>query len=142
MAQTATATKFITTTKERLDLLPISHGQLIFVRDARKIYHDYNGERIEYSQIFFLKDENTRLQLSTPLEFFYFVRETKVLWVYSIAEGWVALTTPPRENIVFTDSQNLPAKGEENTLYTTDYSIYRWNGSGYVDLGSPYWEEF
>ena len=142
MAQTTMATKFITTVEERLNLLPISNGQLIFVRDSRKICHDYNGERIEYSQIFYLKDENARLQLTNPLEIFYFVKETKVLWVYTKAEGWTALTTSPKENVVFIDFENLPEVGELNTLYTTELSIYKWNGSGYVELGKSYWEEF
>lgn len=142
MAQVTMATKFITTVEERLDLLPISNGQLIFVRDSHKIYHDYNGERIEYSQILFLKDDNARLQLTSPIEMFYFIRETKVLWAYTKEDGWISLTNSPKESIVFIDYENLPIQGELNTLYTTERSLYRWNGSEYIDLNQLYWEEF
>lgn len=142
MAQNSMATKFITTVEERLNLLPISHGQLIFVRDNRKIYHDYNGERIEYSSVLFLKDDNARLQLTSPIEMFYFVRESKVLWTYTKEDGWVNLTSSPKESVVFVDYANLPEFGELNTLYTTETSIYRWNGSEYIDLSKTYWEEF
>lgn len=134
-----TATKFITTTQDRLELLPISDGQLIFVRDSRKICHDYNGERIEYGQIIVLADENHRLSIAKPFNTFYFVLDTHILWRYQETE-WIPLTTPPKENVVFIGE--LPEKGEQNVLYAVGSDIFTWNGTEYVKMGALLWEEF
>jgi hypothetical protein len=136
-----TATKFITTTQDRLDLLPISNGQLIFVRDSRKICHDYNNERIEYGQIIVLTDENHRLSIAKPFNTFYFVLDTRVLWRYQDTE-WIPLTTPPKESVIFVGANALPEKGEQNVLYATANDLYTWNGTEYVKMGALLWEEF
>ena len=134
-----TATKFITTTQDRLDLLPISNGQLIFVRDSRKICHDYNNERIEYGQIIVLTDESHRLSIAKPFNTFYFVLDTRVLWRYQDTE-WIPLTTPPKESVIF--AGELPEKGEQNVLYAVGSDIFTWNGAEYVKMGALLWEEF
>ena len=136
-----TATKFITTTQDRLELLPISDGQLIFVRDSRKICHDYNGERIEYGQIIVLTDENHRLSIAKPFNTFYFVLDTRVLWRYQDS-AWLPLTTSAKESMVFIGDGELPEQGEKNVLYATGDNLYTWNGTDYVKMGALLWEEF
>lgn len=135
------ATKFITTTQDRLEALPISNGQLIFVRDSRKICHDYNDERIEYGQIIVLTDENHRLSIAKPFNTFYFVLDTRVLWRYQDTE-WLPLTTSAKENMVFVGDGELPEQGEKNVLYATSNDLYTWNGTEYVKMGALLWEEF
>lgn len=136
-----TATKFITTTQDRLELLPISDGQLIFVRDSRKVCHDYNGERIEYGQIIVLTDENHRLSIAKPFNTFYFVLDTRVLWRYQDS-AWLPLTTSAKESMIFVGDSELPEQGEKNVLYATSDNLFTWNGTEYVKMGALLWEEF
>ena len=134
------ATRFITTTEARLDLLPISNGQLIFVRDSRRMCHDYDGERIEYGQIIVLNDENHRLSIAEPFNTFYFVLDTRVLWRYQ--NEWIPLTTSAKESVIFVGDGELPEVGTAGTLYATTTDLYTWNGSSYTKMGTLYWEEF
>ena len=135
-----TATKFITTTEDRLPLLPISNGQLIFVRDSRKICLDYQDERTEYGQIIVLTDESHRLSIVKPFNTFYFVLDTHVLWRYE--NEWIALTTSAKESIIFVGEDGLPEKGMAGVIYATSTQLYIWNGEGYTQMGALLWEEF
>ena len=135
--------KFCTTNSSMLDSMPISKAQLIFVQDTRQIYLDSATERIEYGQIIVLHSEGQRLLIASPLPTFYFVLETNVLWRYN--QGWVQLTTPPKESIVFLNNKaELPATGQDNVLYITDFEMYRWDSQNqeYVDLTASTWENF
>ena len=136
-----TATKFITTTEERLGLLPISNGQLIFVRDSRKICLDYQDSRVEYGQIIVLTDENHRLSIARPFDTFYFVLDTRVLWRYEKGE-WIPLTTSAKESVIFVGDGELPPKGTVGVLYATTTDLFTWNGEGYTKMGTLVWEEF
>ena len=136
-----TATKFITTTEDRLNLLPISNGQLIFVRDSRKICLDYQDARVEYGQIIVLTDENHRLSIAQPFNTFYFVLDTRVLWRCEEGE-WIPLTTSAKESVVFVGNGELPEKGTAGVLYATSTDLYTWNGEGYTKMGTLLWEEF
>lgn len=135
-----TATKFVTTTEARLGLLPISNGQLIFVRDSRRMCHDYGGERIEYGQIIVLNDENHRLTLENPFNTFYFVLDTRVLWRYE--NEWIPLTTSAKESVIFVGGEELPEQGNVGVLYATTSNLYTWNGESYTKMGELLWEEF
>lgn len=136
-----TATKFITTTEDRLNLLPISNGQLIFVRDSRKICLDYQDARVEYGQIIVLTDENHRLSIAQPFNTFYFVLDTRVLWRCEEGE-WIPLTTSAKESVIFVGNGELPEKGTAGVLYATSTDLYTWNGEGYTKMGTLLWEEF
>lgn len=132
--------KFCTTRSELLNNIPIQKGQLIFVQDTRQIFLDSDTERIEYGQIIVLVNEVQRLSIR-PLSAFYFVLETNILWRYN--GGWVQLTTPPRECVMFLNNKaELPATGQNNLLYITDTAIYRWMNGEYVDLSGSSWETF
>jgi hypothetical protein len=136
-----TATKFITTTEDRLNLLPISNGQLIFVRDSRKICLDYQDNRVEYGQIIVLTDDKHRLSIEQPFNTFYFVLQESILWRYENFQ-WIQITTPPKENLVFVGEDPLPIKGKEGVLYATSTDLYTWNGMKYTKMGTLEWEEF
>lgn len=138
---TTTATKFITTIENRLNLLPISNGQLIFVRDSRKICLDYQGERHEYGQIIILADENHRLSIAQPFNTFYFVLDTHVLWRFENKE-WIQITTSAKDSVIFVGNEELPTSGQVGVLYATATDLFTWNGESYTKMGSLFWEEF
>lgn len=130
--------KYYTVPHDKVSQLPIIDGQLIFVRDAREIFLDVNGERTSYSQIMVLIDEDHRKSLK-PVTGFYFVSSTSVLWRYENNQ-WIPLTTTPREKIVFTDE--LPQIGVEETLYIQGTAMYRFNEGNYSELGVQNWGTF
>ena len=138
-----TPMKFISTVDSRLPQLPIKEGQLIFVGDTRKICLDLDGVRTEYSQIIPLQTEQDRINYIKPINGFYFVHETKVLW--NCENGvWFSLSTPPQEIIVFVENfEKLPQTGQKKVLYIVEElgTEYIWTESGYSKIGDPVWEE-
>lgn len=129
------AIKFIATTQAKLEALPIVTGQLIFATDERAIYLD-TDVRTVFKQIMMLPTEQFRKDMISPVEGFYFVNETKVLWQYETDE-WFQLTNSPKENIIFAEKDEFPEVGTEGILYVTNDSIYRWNNDThqYTKLG-------
>lgn len=71
--------KFIYTTSNRLNELPIENGQIIFAVDVRTIYMDFRDKRTSFSTIFVFETEEDRLAMENPAEGFYFVEETTVV---------------------------------------------------------------
>lgn len=121
------------TVGSKLSDLPIKDGQLIFVQDKHKIALDFGGKRVFYNKIEELATENARTSLLAPVAgLFYFVVETAVFWTYR--DGWVQLTTPPREVVFF--GTELPALGTANILYvdheSKQISIWDDNIKAYV----------
>lgn len=136
--------KFIATTQAKVDSIPVAAGQLIFSTDERIIYLD-TTERTTFQSIITVPTEQFRQELTSPVEAFYFVNDTKILWQYEQSE-WYQLTNSPKENVVFTDEDSLPSEGEDEILYVTDTNIYRWNVTAqeYTKLGggnSAIWQE-
>lgn len=41
--------------------------------------------------------------------------------------------------LFFNDDANLPDQGQEEILYVTDNSIYKWNGTEYTSIGASEW---
>lgn len=114
------------TVGSRLSDLIIKDGQLIFVRDKHKIALDFGGKRTFYNQIEELATDGARTSMLAPVAgLFYFVIETAVLWTYQ--NGWVQITTPPREVVFF--GTELPELGVNKTLYvdTLRKEISVWN---------------
>lgn len=103
----------IATNSPRVRQLPIKNGQLIFVQNLGRIAFDYNGKRVFYNQIVELETEAERVALEEPLDGFYFVIGSGILWQYK--SGWNQITERP-ENIVHIDVV-LPQLGQEKTLY-------------------------
>lgn len=102
------------TVGSKLPDLVIKDGQLIFVQDKHKIALDFGGKRTFYNQIEELATEGARMSMLAPVAgLFYFVIETAVLWTYR--NGWVQLTTPPKEILFF--GAELPELGVAKTLY-------------------------
>lgn len=70
--------KFIATTSDKIDNIPVVSGQLIFSRDDRVIYLD-TDVRTSFQQIITLIDDDQRLAIQFPLQGYYFVKSTKIL---------------------------------------------------------------
>lgn len=122
----------IVTTSDRLSDLVIKSGQLIFVKDKNRIALDFKDERKFYNQITELDAEYERTSLSSPLNGYYFVIETAVLWYYK--DGWTQITTKP-DDIVFIGTE-LPELGQEKTLYVNkakkEIAVYDTDTNGYL----------
>ena len=89
-----TILKPISTVDSKLPSIPLKDGQLIFVYDKKKIALDIHGTRTVYEQIQTLEKEEHRLELLAPIDSFYFVIETSILWRY-INGKWKQITSPP-----------------------------------------------
>ena len=71
----------IGTVANRLQNLPIRDGQVIFVKDKKKIALDLNGKRTFYNEIVTFNEDQERLDLLAPINgCFYFVIKTAILW--------------------------------------------------------------
>lgn len=64
----------IGTVANRLQNLPIRDGQVIFVKDKKKVALDLNGKRTFYNEIVTFNEDQERLDLLAPINgCFYFV---------------------------------------------------------------------
>lgn len=106
----------VATTSNRVRELPISNGQLIFIKDVQRIAFDFNDERVFYNQLTTLSSEYERLLLDNPLSGYYFCIETAVLWYYG--SEWIQMTNQPNEDTIVFIGVELPELGKKNILYT------------------------
>jgi hypothetical protein len=77
--------KFNTTVESKANSttqIPIRDGQFLIVTDTKKLMYDYGGARITLGDIIELDTEAQRAALVTPLNKFYFVKDTGALWRY------------------------------------------------------------
>lgn len=118
MADTNATNSFlqlVVTTSQRIRDLVVKDGQFIFLRDIGRLAFDYKGQRVFYNQIVQLDTEAERLALEDPLDGYYFVIDTAMLWRYK--DGWIQITDKPQE-IVFIGTENdLPTLGQANKIY-------------------------
>jgi hypothetical protein len=105
--------KVIATSSSRIRDLVIKSGQLIFLQDKGRIAFDFNGKRIFYNQIVDVETEIERLSLTNPIEGYYFVLDSGILYKYK--NGWIQITEKP-ESFMCVDIE-LPQLGQENKLY-------------------------
>lgn len=118
------------TTASRLNDLGIVDGQIIFTSDTKTIYLDMKSKRHGYSTIQIFDTDADRAGVLAPVEGYYYVEDTHVLWRYK--GKWVQITPDNLEPIVFYDNKNsFPLTGVANTLYCTDNAIYNWKQSSY-----------
>lgn len=133
--------KFIATTSDKLNNITFAPGQMIFSQDDRVIYLD-TTERISYQSILIVSTEAERAAIKSPVNGFYFVEETCVLWNCK-NKTWVQLTVTPNEKIIFSDDIELPEEGTKNVLYVKDGVLYQWDEETktYKNLIVIKWEE-
>ena len=132
--------RFIATTSDKMNDIDIVSGQLIFSRDDRVIYLD-TDVRTSFQQIITVVNEQTRQELVSPVNGFYFIEDTKTLWRYNNSQ-WQQVTEPPKENLVFAEKNNFPIKGQANVLYVDKNTIYTWDSENnvYIEVGALIWE--
>lgn len=132
--------KFIATSRNKVETIPVEKGQLIFSRDSRTIYLD-SDVRTEFNTFIILDTEDERTKLISPVNGFYFIEETKILWRHNNSK-WFPLNEKPEQNIVFVDNGAKPLEGKINTLYVDDNKLYRWEPTlkRYTSIGDIGWE--
>ena len=116
MKETKPIIDVISTTNSKLSNLPIKDGQLIFVHDSKKIALDYKNARTVYEQIQVLEKESNRTELLAPINSFYFVVETSILWKNENVQ-WKQLKNcvpppPPPEKYQYSDAIINTMSGE------------------------------
>ena len=128
--------KFYHTKNSKLNEQPIVDGQVIFVHDTKKFYLDMNGVRVGYSDIQVLPSDSDRTAILAPVEGFYFVDDTNVMWRYK--GGWKQITPSELSPLYFGEYDSFPPNGKENTLYLTDSATYRWDSitSSYICIAN------
>ena len=117
--------KFYHTTQSKLAQLPVSDGNLIFVTDTKKMYLDINGNRLGYQDIQVLPTDTDRTSILAPIEGFYYVEETNILWRYK--EGWKKVTPDNLSPLFFGAYEDFPPTGKSNVLYISDDATYKWD---------------
>lgn len=115
----------IATKSDRLRDLLIKNGQLIFIQDRNRIAFDWGGKRSFYNSLEILETEAERVAIVRPVDGYYFVIDSAVLWRYD--NGWTQVTSKPDE-VLFIGVE-LPELGKANKLYVNkkEQSISVWN---------------
>lgn len=118
---------FVYTTSAKLNDLPVEDGQIIFAPDMQTLCLDMSGQRFYYQTIKIFDTDEERISTPFPVEGFYFVEETEVIWRW--CGRWVQLTAS-KEPVVGRDSkEHFPTTGREDALYYTDDGIFNWKNS-------------
>lgn len=135
--------KFIATTSDKVNSIKITSGQLIFSRDDRVMYLDSDIGRTSFQQIITLINDQQRLNLTTPLEGFYFVKETCSLWSY-MGGAWACISSES-STYSYDSKDDFPTNGKKEKIYidTTKNKMYLWNETelDYVEANTPNWED-
>lgn len=123
----ATIMKVYNTVDARLSQLSVKDGNLIFTTDTRRIYLDMNGNRLGYDTIQIFDKDSDRIAVLAPVEGFYFVRETGVLWNVTTGQ-WKQMTPSNLQQVSFGMSrEDFPKVGNPNVLYVANDTIYKWD---------------
>ena len=78
--------------KSVLDNADIHNGAVYFVQDTQELFYDFDSKRTQVKDIIILETENDRTSsLFNPVNKFYFVMDTQVLWLYN-DEQWYQVT--------------------------------------------------
>lgn len=117
--------KVFYTTAARLNQLEVRNGQLIFVKDARRIYLDMNGVRIGYDSTVIFETDDERAAYENPQEGFYFVLDTNSMWLFK--NEWIPINNESRDVIFFGDVDSFPQQGNKDVLYVDGDAIYRYD---------------
>ena len=120
--------KFYLANASTLQQIAKKDGQIIFCQDLRKIYLDMHGQRFSYDTIQVFATEEARQNLLAPIEGFYFVESTHVLWRYA-GGVWTQISPTNVNPIYMGERDSFPLQGELNTIYVTDTTIYKWDNN-------------
>lgn len=131
MAQDTIRLSAWSTVKSKLGSLPVVDGQMIFVRDARYIAFDFDGQRKLYKETVELATDQDRQSILAPIAgSFYYVAETNALWAYQASKGWVQVTLGDISGI-------LDFISEAREALTIDYDLLSFDTSEIVIGNGP-----
>ena len=68
--------------------VPFKEKQFLIVTHPGDIFYDFDGTRVQLTDILVVDTESQRLALTSPFEKFYFVKRSGVLWRYNNG-SWV-----------------------------------------------------
>lgn len=115
-------TKSIDTIKSKLGTIPVSTGQVIYLSDTEELYFDSsNGTRIQVRDLIILETEAERTAIIAPLTKLYYVKNERMLWVYSGV--WMPLTS---ESVFVLDTRSentLPDEYQDNGTRTIRWEL-------------------
>lgn len=95
-------------TKYQVQTSPVVDGQFIVATDSRELYYDNGSLRIPLGDIVFIPTEDERLEILAPLPKFYFVVESKLLYVWD-GENWQVINDYPFDEYSLPSPGSLPA---------------------------------
>lgn len=133
--------KFMATDSTKIKDIPVKKGQLIFSRDDRTIYLD-STERTSYQTFIILDTDEERQNLISPVNGFYFIEETKVLWRL-LNNIWTQLNVSTKPTVVFIkEGEEKPTEPSTDVLYVQDGKIYQWSleKNDYIIVSDVNWE--
>lgn len=152
MADTSnnTVMSVYTTVNSKLPDLAVSNGQLIFVRDKRKIVLDIDGQRTVYTNIIEIPTEEERAAMLAPITgAYYFVIDKGTLWAYQskwipIAGGSSSLITDDEVALLETLLSNgsvyaVPDIEVTKNTFTELRKEYVQNSNGWIQMDVPYY---
>lgn len=135
------AITYYLTDSAHINSIDVNLGNLLFSEDTKRIYFDGNLGRICYDSIIVFETDLDRFNYPNPMDGFYFVSETKVLWRYENDE-WTSITEPPTNNVIFIPKSELPIPGEFATLYICDTEMFIWKNNEYIPMNADsVWKE-
>lgn len=120
--------KLYHTTSSKLPDLEMKEGNMIFVSDMQTLYLDFNGMRLPYNGVRTFATDGDRLGLLSPVEGWYYVEETNVVWQYK-ENAWRQITPSDLNPIYFGGESSFPKTGVTGRLYVTDSRIYKWDAA-------------
>lgn len=107
------------TVKSNLNRIPVVGGQWIIVTDTFQQYYDVSDStRIEITNILILDTDADRLNILAPINTFYFVISSKMLWFYNF--GWIPVGVSDANNISFTPPEGVSSEINTVQLALTD----------------------
>lgn len=116
---------FVVTTRDKLSSLAVENGRAIFVKDANKMYYDWDGVRHAFHDVVEVATKEAVLALESPVtNKLYIAMDNLTLWQYRGSNGWHCLTAEPQ--VVFIDGE-FPSIGDGSKLYIDGRRIYRYD---------------
>ena len=92
MNETTVKFSLVDTTKSVLEGTDTTEGSIYFTSDTGELYYDFNSNRVQITDFVIVNTETERAALIAPLNKFYYILDTGILWLYKDGE-WYNNTT-------------------------------------------------
>ena len=102
--------KLAETVESQLPSVPLTDGQLVFVKDTRQLKWDVDSQRLDITNTIFLETDAEREELLTPLDNkIYVIKETQRQWFWTGTE-WKELKAQD-DNVKIIREVEVPIEG-------------------------------